>query len=121
MNGAIKCATKWAAITVAGLGVLAVSAVAAETGVTVIRGTASDAASGQPAAGLPTVLRGWPPGAPRRAPKPEPKRDAPGWIATGGETLWLVERDGGRVVGCWLQGSTQVGEIDVLCGRGALR
>jgi len=44
-----------------------------------------------------------------------------GWIATGGETLWLVERGGGRVVGCWLQGSTQAGETDVRCGRGTLR
>ncbi len=121
MNGAINWAAKWTVIVVAGLGVLAAPAVAAETGVTVIRGTTIGTAAGQAAAGLPTVLRGWPPGAPRRAPKPEPKRDAPGWIATGGETLWLVERDGGRVVGCWLQGSTQVGEIDILCGRGALR
>ncbi len=116
MNGAIKRV----AIVVAGLGVLAAPAVAVESGVTVIRGTTSDTATGQAAAGLPTVLRGWPPGAPRRAPKPEPKRDAPGWIATGGESMWLVER-GGRVIGCWLQGSTQVGEIDVLCGRGAWR
>ena len=120
MKGAINRAAKWAAIVVAGLGVLAAPAVAVETGITVIRGTASEAASDQPTAGIPTVLRGWPPGAPRRAPKPEPKRDAPGWIATGGESMWLVER-GGRVVGCWLQGSTQVGEIDVLCERGAWR
>ena len=73
------------------------------------------------ATGLPTVLRGWPSGSPRIAAKPKPKRVSPGWIATGGETLRLVERDGGRVVGCWLQGSTQVSEIDVLCGRGAWR
>ncbi len=117
MNGAIK----WAAIVVAGLSVLAAPAVAVETGITVIRGTVSEAASNQPAAGLPTVLRGWPPGAQRKAAKPKPKRDAPGWIATGGETLWLVERGGGRVVGCWLQGSTQVGETDIRCSRGALR
>ncbi len=115
MNGAIK----W--VVVAGLVVLAAPAIAVESGVTVIRGTTSDTAAGQPAAGLPTVLRGWPPGAERLAAKPEPKRDAPGWIATGGETLWLVERGGGRVVGCWLQGSTQAGETDVRCGRGALR
>ncbi len=120
MNGAIKWAAKWAAITIAGLGVLAAPAVAAETEVTVIRGTASNSASGQPTAGLPTVLRGWPPGAPRVAAEPEPKRDAPDWIATGGESMWLVER-GGQLIGCWLQGSTQVGEIDVLCGRGAWR
>ncbi len=85
-----------------------------------IRRAASDTATGRPAAGLPTVLRGWAPGAERVAAKPEPKRYAPVWIATGGESMWLVER-GGRVVGCWLQGSTQVGEIDVLCGRGAWR
>ncbi len=120
MNGAINWAAKWTVIAVAGLGVLAAPAVAEKTGVTVIRGTTIGTAAGQAAAGLPTVLRGWPPGAPRRAPKPEPKRDAPGWIATGGESMWLVER-GGRVVGCWLQGSTQVGEIDVLCERGAWR
>ncbi len=121
MKGAINRAAKWAANVVAGLGVLAAPAVAVETGITVIRGTASEAAADQPTAGIPTVLRGWPPGAPRRAPKPEPKRNSPGWIATGGETLWLIERGGGRVVGCWLQGSTQVGETDVRCGRGALR
>ena len=117
MNGVIKRAV----IVVAGLGVLAAPAVAANTGVSVIRGTVGDTATGRPAAaGLPTVLRGWAPGAERVAAKPEPKRDAPGWIATGGESMWLVER-GGQVVGCWLQGSTQVGEIDVLCGRGAWR
>ncbi len=120
MNGAINWAAKWTVIAVAGLGVLAAPAVAEKTGVTVIRGTTSDAASGQLATGLPTVLRGWPQEAPRAAAEPEPKRDAPGWIATGGESMWLVER-GGRVIGCWLQGSTQVGEIDVLCGRGAWR
>ena len=76
MNGTIK----WAAIMVAGLGVLTAPAVAAKSGVTVIRGTTSDSASGQSAARLPTVLRGWPPGAKRLAAKPEPKRDAPGWI-----------------------------------------
>ncbi len=117
MNGTIK----WAAIMVTGLGVLSTPAVAVESGVKVIRGPASDAASGKPAAGLPTVLRGWPPGAKRLAAKPEPKRDAPQWISTGGDALWLVERDGGRVVGCWLQGSTQAGETDVRCGRGAWR
>ncbi len=121
MNGAISQTAKWAVIVVAGLGVLAAPAVAAETEVTVIRGTTSDTAAGQAAAGLPTILRGWPPGARRLAAKPKPKRDAPGWIATGGDSLWLVERGGGRVVGCWLQGSTQAGETDVRCGRGTLR
>ena len=121
MTGAINRGAKWTVIVVAGLGVLGAPAVAAETEVTVIRGTTSDAATDQLTAGLPTVLRGWSPGAPRRAPKPKPKRHEPGWIATGGETLWLVERGGGRVVGCWLQGSTHAGETDVRCGRGTLR
>ncbi len=121
MNGAISQTAKWAVIVVAGLGVLAAPAVAVETEIAVIRGTASDAASVQPAAGLPTILRGWPPGARRLAAKPKPKRDAPGWIATGGDSLWLVERGSGQLVGCWLQGSTQVGELDVICGRGAWR
>ena len=121
MNGAIKCATRLAATVVTGLGVLATPAVAAQTEVTVIRGTASDTASGQPADGLPAVLRGWPPGAKRAQAKPEPKPGAPGWIATGGETLWLLEPGGERMIGCWLQGSTQVGGTDIRCGRGALR
>ena len=68
-------------IVIAGFGVLAAPALAEKTGVTVIRGTTSDTAT----VGLPTVLRGWLPGAPRRAPKSEPKRADPGWIATGGE------------------------------------
>ena len=117
MNGAIK----WAVIVVAGLGVLAAPAVAVESGIKVIRGTTSDTAAGQPADGLPTVLRGWPSGAQRKAAKPEPKRDQPGWVASGGETLWLVERGGGGLIGCWLQGSTQAGETDIRCKRGALR
>ncbi len=110
---------KWAVIMVAGLGVLAAPA-AAETGVTVLRGTASDAAAGADS-GKVTVLRGWPAGAPDRAKAPPPHRAAPGWIATGGETLWLVERGGGRVIACWLQGSTEAGETDIRCGRGGLR
>ncbi len=121
MNGAINRAAKWAVIVISGLGVLAAPAIAGKSGVTVIRGTASDAKTDEPAAGLPTVLRGWPPGSPRSAAKPKQKRVSPGWIATGGDTLWLIERGGGRVVGCWLQDSTQVGEIDVLCERGAWR
>ena len=121
MNVAIKWSTRWAAIMVAGLGVVAAPAVAAKTEVTVIRGTASGAASGQPAGGLPTVLRGCLPGTKRVQAKPEPEPQAPGWIATGGETLWLLERGGERMIGCWLQGSTQVGGIDIRCGRGALR
>ncbi len=121
MNGAINGVAKRAAIAVAWLGVLATPAVAAESAVTIIHGAASGAASGQTAAGLPTVLRGWPPGAPRMAATPEPKRDAPGWIATGGDTLWLVERGGGQVVGCWLQGSTRAGETEIRCGHGAWR
>ena len=114
MNGAIK----W--VVVAGLVVLAAPAVAVESGIKVIRGTTSDTAAGQPADGLPTVLRGWPSGAQRKAAKPEPKREAPKWIAAGGESMWLIDRTGG-VIGCWLQGSTQVGELDVICGRGAWR
>ena len=121
MNGVINRAAKWTVIVVAGLGVLAAPAVAVETGITVIRGTASKAASDQPTAGLPTVLRGWAPGSPRSVAKPKPKRVSPGWIATGGDTLWLIERGGGRVVGCWLQDTTQVGETDIRCGRNILR
>jgi len=117
MNGAIT----WAATVVVGLGVLAAPAAAEKSGITVIRGTMSDAVAGRAAAGLPTVLRGWPPGSPRSAAKPKPKRVSPGWIATGGDTLWLIERGGGRVVGCWLQDSTQVGETDIRCGRNILR
>ncbi len=117
--------SKWAVIMAAGLAVLGTPAVSAETGVTVIRGSASDADSGPPAdgplAGLVTVLRGWPAGEPRRPATPTPDSTAPGWIATGGDTLWLVERGGGRVIGCWLQGSTQAGETDVFCGQGGLR
>jgi len=102
MNVAIKWTTRWAVVVVAGLGALATPAVAAKTEVTVIRGTASDAASGQPGGGLPTVLRGWPPGAKRVRAKPEPELQAAGGIATGGETLWLLERGGERMIGCWL-------------------
>lgn len=116
---------KWAVIMVVGLGVPGAPVVAAETGVTVIRGAVSDTDSGPPAAkplaGLVTVLRGWPVGEPRRPAAPALDSAAPGWIATGGETLWLVERGGGRVIGCWLQGSTQVGETDVFCAQGGLR
>ncbi len=112
MNGAMKLAV----IMVAGLGVLGAPAVAAETGVTVLRGSASAADTGRV-----TVLRGWQAGSPRPAKAPPPRRAAPGWIATGGDTLWLVERGGGRVTGCWLQGSTQAGETDILCGQGGLR
>jgi hypothetical protein len=112
MNGAYKLA----AIVVAGFGVLAAPAAAAETGVTVLRGTASDTDSGKV-----TVLRGWQVGAKRPAKAPAPRGAAPGWIATGGETLWLVERGGGRVIGCWLQGSTQAGETDIRCAQGGLR
>ena len=100
---------------------LGTSAFAAETGVTVLRGTASDADSGPAAAGLVTVLRGWPAGAPRPAKAPAAYRAGPGWIATGGDTLWLVERGGARLIGCWLQGSTEAGETDIRCGRAALR
>ena len=112
MTGAIKMA----AFMVAGLGVLGAPAVAAETDVTVLRGTASNAESGRV-----TLLRGWPAGAPRKPATPAPERDAPGWIATGGETLWLVERDGGEVLGCWLQGSTDADETDeIRCSRASL-
>ncbi len=117
MNGAIR----WTAIMVVGLGVLAAPVLAAETAVTVIRGTASDTASLPASAGLPTVLRGWQAGSPRSAKAPAPRRDSSGWIATGGDTLWLVERHGGRVIGCWLQGSTQAGETEIRCGHGAWR
>jgi hypothetical protein len=55
------------------------------------------------------------------APSPAPDSDGSGWIAVGGDALWLVERDGGRVIGCWLQGSTQVGRTNVRCGEGGWR
>jgi hypothetical protein len=115
MNRAFKLAAIVAAIVIAGIGVLAGPA-AAQTGVTVLRGTASDTDSGKV-----TVLRGWQVGAKRPAKARAPRGAAPGWIATGGETLWLVERGGGRVIGCWLQGSTQAGETDIRCAQGGLR
>ena len=112
MRGAIKWASLWAIIAA---GTLAAPAMATANEVTVIRGDAGD--KGRPAAGLPTVLRGWAAGAKRPQPKPEPERKAPQWYATSGETLWFVERGGRRLIGCWTQSSTQVGEIDIRCSR----
>jgi hypothetical protein len=120
MNGAIKLA----AIMAIGLGVFAAQAVdAAESGVTVVRGTAGNAAATKAVTGLPTVLRGIKASSPRRAKAPRrgSRSAASGWIATGGDTLWLVERQGGRIIGCWLQGSTQAGQTDIRCGRGGWR
>ena len=111
-------AIRWASLsTIVVAGLLAAPAIAATNGVTVIRGTVSDAGPSQPTAGLPTALRGWAPGTPRAQPKPEPKRTKSRWTTIGGDTLWFVERSGQRIIGCWLQGSTQVGGIDVRCGR----
>ncbi len=115
----MKSASTWAAALVAGLALFAAPAVAAETDVTVIRGTMSDAAA--PEAGVATVLRGWPAGTPRPASAAAPEPGPTNWIATAGDTLWLVERQGGRVVGCWLQGSGRVGVSNIRCRRGAWR
>ncbi len=117
----MNSASTWAATLVAGLALFAAPAAAAETDVTVIRGTMSDTAAARQEAGLPTILRGWPAGAPRRAAAPEPEPGPTRWIATAGDTLWLVERRGGRVVGCWLQGSGRVGVSNIRCRRGAWR
>lgn len=117
----MNSAGTWAATLIAALALFAAPAVAAQADVTVIRGTMSDAAAEQAAGGLPTVLRGWRAGAPRPAATPEPEPGPTSWIAAGGDTLWLVERNGGRVIGCWLQGSGRVGVSNVRCGQGAWR
>ncbi len=120
MNSAIK----WAAIIAIGLGVVSLRAAAgAETGVTVVRGTPSKSAAAKTSAGLPTVLRGRQAGSSNSTAtrKRRSRGAATGWITTGGETLWLVQRHGGRIVGCWMQGSTQAGQSEIRCARSAWR
>ncbi len=114
-------AGKLAATMITGLVVWASGAIAAETVVTVFRGTESGAAADQQQAGLPVVLRGMPVASRQPADTQAPEPDGDGWTATGGEALWLVERDGGQVLGCWLQGSSQAGMTDVRCGEGVWR
>ena len=110
-------AIKWAAITASLLGVLGAPASAATDKVTVIRGNAVEATVGQRGAKLPTVFRGQAADARRAVPEPKPQREPAAWIATAGDNLWFVDRDSGRIIGCWLQESTQVGEIDIRCGE----
>jgi hypothetical protein len=116
----MRDAIKWAAITASLLGTLAAPAAAATGTVTVIRGNASEAAAGRQGARAPTVLRGLAPEAKPTQPAPETSRVSADWIATAGDNLWFVERHGGRVIGCWMQESTQVGEIDIRCGQTSL-
>ena len=118
----MRCGVGWIMIVVAGLGV-PVAAVAAESGVAVVRGTATASAAAPSAVGLPAILRGRPAASPRRASTPPspPEYDSAGWIATGGDTLWLVERQGDGIVGCWLQGSARAGETVIRCARDSWR
>ncbi len=115
----MKCGVGWIAIVVAVLGLPA--AAAAQSGVAVVRGTASAAESS--VVGFPTILRGQSAAQSWRAgtPSPPPEYDPYAWIAAGGDTLWLVERQGDRIVGCWLQGSSRAGETEIRCARDAWR
>ena len=112
-------AIKWAAIMLVGLGLASAAATSAEATVTVLRGTAGKPGATQASAGMPTVLRGRQSGSPKSAEtgKRRARRAASGWITTGGDTLWMVERRGGQIVGCWLQGSTQAGRTEIRCAR----
>lgn len=113
----MRRAIRWSAIPVLGLGMfLADAAVAADADVTVLRGMSAKTTA---STGAPTVLRGMPAGDSQAADakKLRSRRVASSWISTGGDSLWLVESDGGGIVGCWLQGSGYAGRTDIRCAR----
>ena len=118
----MKCGVGWIMFVVAVLGLPAAS-IAAESGVAVVRGTATASTVEPLVAGIPTILRGQPAAASWRASTPPspPEYEPPGWITTGGDTLWLVERQGDGIVGCWLQGSARAGETVIRCAHDTWR
>lgn len=116
----MKRAIHWSAIAVVGLGMVSAGAsFAADSGVTVLRGTPTQTAETKASAGEHIVLRGMPAERSQSAEsrKSRSRQVASGWISTGGEALWLVERRGGTIVGCWLQGSTYAGRSEIRCAR----
>ncbi len=63
-----------------------------------------------------SVLRGRPGPPPAAAPSAAP---APVTLLAG-ERLWLVDRDRGRILGCRLERTTQVGERRIRCAERTL-
>jgi hypothetical protein len=39
---------------------------------------------------------------------PEPSATPTGWLALGGQRLWLIDRKSGRIVACWTESSALV-------------
>lgn len=73
--------------------------------------TAAAAAAAEPEV---LVLRGRPGPAPAAAPAADPS-PATEPLALAGGRLWLVDRGRGRLVGCRLERTTQVGERRIRC------
>ncbi len=63
------------------------------------------------------VLRGRPGSPPPAVPMAAPAAPTP----LAGDRLWLVDRDRGRLVGCRLERTTQVGERRIRCAERTLR
>ena len=59
-------------------------------------------------------------GAPSPPPIPRTERAAAPSAAVAGRTLWLIDRAGGRVIGCSLRSSGQVGGKRIRCGDRSL-